>query len=340
MRLKRHAEQLTLWPEESPANLPRWQDDGKDLLTCDGSGLSSSASCARLLPVGSWQRTLSESLALSLTGSAGSAMSLRLRATKSGRSLLVPAMSEPLTDETACGSWPTVHGMDNEGNPRRNGPTGNGRAVTRAEWPTATAVPYGNNRGGGEGRMGPVRPSLEGAARLWPTATGEDSRASGSAGYSTESGRHPGTTLTDAANRLWASPQARDSRLGAMTPEGHARRMEHQRGLSLPEQIDRAGLLDQGSLSTSGKRRDWPTAQARDDHGPRMGHTKGGRDLPTEAGATGRGSLNPDWVAQLLGFPDGWLCPPSTLSDEWLFPATAAQLSGRSGTASSHRSRK
>lgn len=36
--------------------------------------------------------------------------------------------------------WPTAHGMDNEGNPRRNGPTGNelGRAVTR-EWRTASA---------------------------------------------------------------------------------------------------------------------------------------------------------------------------------------------------------
>ena len=41
---------------------------------------------------------------------------------------------------------------------------------------------------------------LAGAVLLWPTSTAMDSRASGAAGYSTESGRHPGTTLTDAAN--------------------------------------------------------------------------------------------------------------------------------------------
>lgn len=32
---------------------------------------------------------------------------------------------------------------------------------------------------------------------LWPTATVGDSKQSGAAGYSTESGRHSGTTLTD-----------------------------------------------------------------------------------------------------------------------------------------------
>lgn len=39
------------------------------------------------------------------------------------------------------------------------------------------------------------------AARLWPTATTGDANGSGSAGYSTESGRSEGTTLTDAAVR-------------------------------------------------------------------------------------------------------------------------------------------
>jgi len=56
----------------------------------------------------------------------------------------------------------------------------------RRNWPTASAVSYGNNRGGGAGRVGPVRPSLEGLvrglpapespstsgkSRDWPTAT-------------------------------------------------------------------------------------------------------------------------------------------------------------------------
>ena len=207
MRLKRHAEQLTLWPEESPANPPRWQGDGEDLLTSGGSGPNSSALCGRLAPAGSWQRTLSESLLSSLTGLTGCATSLRLRATKSGRSLLVPATLEHPTDETASGSWPTAEAADGSrgslGHMRGN-PTLLGAA---AMWPSATATAYGNNRSGAAGRVGPVRPSLEGAARLWSTTTSEDSRASGAAGYSTESGRHPGTTLTDAANSLVGDPE-------------------------------------------------------------------------------------------------------------------------------------
>jgi hypothetical protein len=68
-------------------------------------------------------------------------------------------------------------------------------------WPTPVAQSYGSNRGGSAGRVGPARHSLEGAVKLWPTPTAGDSKASGAAGYSTESGRHSGTTLTDATAR-------------------------------------------------------------------------------------------------------------------------------------------
>lgn len=47
----------------------------------------------------------------------------------------------------------------------------------------------------------------------WPTATATDAKASGAAGYSTESGRHSGTTLTDAAVapcREYPTPTAQD----------------------------------------------------------------------------------------------------------------------------------
>lgn len=46
---------------------------------------------------------------------------------------------------------------------------------------------------------------LTGQAKMWPTAT--DAKASGAAGYSTESGRHSGVTLTDAACRGLLAPQ-------------------------------------------------------------------------------------------------------------------------------------
>lgn len=52
-------------------------------------------------------------------------------------------------------------------------------------------------------------PTAEGGSSSWPTATSGDSKSSGEAGYSTEGGRHTGTTLTD-ASRQWATPTARD----------------------------------------------------------------------------------------------------------------------------------
>jgi len=50
-------------------------------------------------------------------------------------------------------------------------------------------------------------PICESAFSLWPTATGQ--AQSGSAAYSTESGRHAGTTLTDAI-RMWNTPSTED----------------------------------------------------------------------------------------------------------------------------------
>ena len=78
---------------------------------------------------------------------------------------------------------------------------------------------------------------------LWPTATAGDAKASGSAGYSTESGRHPGTTLTDAAVRArgsaWPTPAARDYKDTGTSPAEFER---HTLGLA---------ALAGGSLSPS-----------------------------------------------------------------------------------------
>jgi len=49
----------------------------------------------------------------------------------------------------------------------------------------------------------PARPTDASGCSLWPTPVAGDSKACGAAGYSTKSGRHTGTTLTDAA-RIWA----------------------------------------------------------------------------------------------------------------------------------------
>lgn len=52
------------------------------------------------------------------------------------------------------------------------------------------------------------RPTDVSGGSCWPTATAGDANSSGSAAYSTESGRHSGTTLTDAVVRIQHWPTA------------------------------------------------------------------------------------------------------------------------------------
>lgn len=209
----------------------------------------------------------------------------------------------------------------------------------------------------------------ESGCSLWPAATAGDSRSSGAASYSTDTGRHAGTTLTDAANGLWASPQARDWKdsgatqgnrkspnLGTQahqwpTPKAADGRSKGTGG-SPDHGLDamaRAGLLDQESRSTNGKRPDWPTPTAHDGRRPAP-DTQGGNlsgdvvlsEWPTPRsnrfGAPDshgkspiRGSLNPQWVAQLMGFPVDWLDSP---------PPIVAKPSKPSETRSSRKSRR
>jgi len=101
---------------------------------------------------------------------------------------------------------------------------GKGSSWSRGEYPTPSATDYGSsNNGTRDGSTAydtAGNPSLSSWARtLWPTATAGDAKASGAAGYSTASGRHAGTTLTDAAVRNWATPTARDGK----GPSGNAR---------------------------------------------------------------------------------------------------------------------
>lgn len=134
-------------------------------------------------------------------------------------------------------------------------------------------------------RSGPVTsefPIDAHASSLWPTATASDANASGAAGYSTDSGRHSGTTLTDAAVRLFPTPSASSygsNRGGANGRTGPVRE----------------------SFETMA--RNWSTPVRRDEKGP-----SGRLDLPAAVGQpmSGEVVLNPDWVETLMGFPIGW----------------------------------
>jgi hypothetical protein len=83
--------------------------------------------------------------------------------------------------EAAVRCWPTPTAADSHGHAQTlecptPGQTG-GTTLTgaiRAQWPTPTAQTYGTNRGGSAGRTGPVRPSLDAAARQWSTPVASD----------------------------------------------------------------------------------------------------------------------------------------------------------------------
>lgn len=147
-----------------------------------------------------------------------------------------------------------------------------------------------------------ARPTAETAysLSLWPTATATDSKASGAAGYSTDSGRHSGTTLTDAAVRLaeWPTPTAQvygNNRGGAAGRVGPVR-----------HSLDSLGR--QWATPTA---RDWRSEVATQSpaHSPPLGRQV--LQTPTD-GANGSPEAAPPrqlcvrFVELLMGFPIGW----------------------------------
>lgn len=110
------------------------------------------------------------------------------------------------------------------------------------------------------------------ALASWPTAKAGDANSSGSAAYSTASGRHSGTTLTDAAS--WATPAARDHK-------------------------------DTGDMSQSMTRQD---GKERNDTVPRQAFGMMSSGSPAETASPGQsvGQLNPFFSLSLMGYPVSW----------------------------------
>lgn len=201
-------------------------------------------------------------------------------------------------------AWPTPTAEDSRASGAAGYSTDSGRHAgttltdaARGQWATPTTKPERTNRGGAAGKVGPKR-SLLIQAEMWATPTARDWRSGLASEETHDRNARP---LNEQVSREWMTPRT--------NPAGGERMMRGN-----PTLLGQAIQLspeesspDQASDSTSGKRHDWPTPTARDDHGPGPNHTKGGTDLPKTAGATGRGSLNPKWVSQLQGLPDGWL---------------------------------
>lgn len=125
---------------------------------------------------------------------------------QSGQAYELPTLV-PRTCASGCSSWPTASATDHK--------------TADAMWPTPDAAVSNDGEDLEQWKARRARLKAKGtngngcgtpiavAVRLWPTPTLGDSKASGAAGYSTESGRHSGTTLTDATvRRTWATPHA------------------------------------------------------------------------------------------------------------------------------------
>lgn len=174
-------------------------------------------------------------------------------------------------------------------------------------------------------RLSPSMPSTaENGSGLWPTATVGDSKASGAAGYSTESGRHSGTTLTDAIVRgLWPTPNvpnggrtlhhaeirgrtAIDPRTGKKVQiglEAAVKLWPTPHGMSKdgksngPSGNELGGAVNRSLMVPTPTSRDWKSGKA-----SAATRERNSRPLSEHVG----GSLNPTWVEWLMGYPTGW----------------------------------
>jgi len=177
-------------------------------------------------------------------------------------------------------------------------------------------------------RQRSVPPISENGSSSWPTATAQDSKASGAAGYQVET-RHAGTTLTDAAVRQWPTARATDGTKGG--PNQHGSKGD----LTLPSAAvqwptpasrDHKGGADWSKRTRDGKPRPdsdrtlpdvaehWPTPSA-STYGSNRGGSGGrvGRIRPSLQGLATRKNgqgcrmmLNPLFVEMLMGLPPGW----------------------------------
>lgn len=198
--------------------------------------------------------------------------------------------------DTLARNWstPTAHDGHRPGPDLHSTQAGNLRRDA-ANWPTPRVVDA-EQRG------------------TWPTPTSGDAKESGAAGYSTDSGRHSGTTLTDAAVRRWPTPTTFDAEHA--TPHS-----EHNESLSsasgkwpTPISSDTNGSREEDGRRSTGlntKAENWATPAARDwksddptqspDHSPPLG-----RQVLKGTGAECRKRLNPLFVEWLMGLPFGW----------------------------------
>ena len=133
-------------------------------------------------------------LRLGTGGSTLFAQTWKRLTTPSGRSLLAHTASARRTSDSGSGSWPTTRAEDSESTGAHRGRpdtlTSAARLAAAAVRPGEMSEEYWHRQ--------PPAPTGSGLTG-WPTTTVQDAASSGARDYPTTSGRHSGTTLTDAA---------------------------------------------------------------------------------------------------------------------------------------------
>lgn len=292
------------------------QGSGKAPTMSDGFGENGSGLFAPLDRLGSSLKTSVGSSLCRLR--AGLSVTWRERGTKSGLFYSEPTTSGPRTSGTGSGSsesWSTPLASDSLGEMHQS----------------KKAVEMG------------FAPRLQDQARAWPTPRAEDHAQTGAhrgvpdtltsaarvSSVDTDSTSNPSanTDAQTAKAREWQTPKARDVK-------GQSQRGIHAPGDALMNMVASVGPPAPASPSTDGKRRDWCTPTVVDQTNRQYQYSSGDRSkpvltMPGQVRLGSSGQLNPAWVTQLMGFPDGWLdLPEETLSR--LSATRSSQASRRS----------
>jgi len=217
------------------------------------------------------------------------------KATPAGRAWLVLGRSGRPTEGTGCGSWPTAQASD-----------ANGGKGMRLEASETGAMPDGSK----------ATISLRDATlRHWPTVHGNQ----GTNGPS-------GTELGSAVGTDWSTPRAEEKSQHNSADNGMALSAQvtdwQTPSAQQCEKRRQVGQTERTELLLLGQVRQWPTPNI-PNRGPELDKNhrpnSGGIDLqstvlagevaglpdPASPSTIGkpRGSLNAEWVAQLMGFP-------------------------------------